>query len=102
MAAALWFRYAGNRSLPDENGIVSLLNEEGLARARQLGLLVRLAFGITGSLMGVLPHTRLQLGKDALSLEIPIAKKALAAEPVHKRLSAAADAVEKRPQILFI
>jgi exopolyphosphatase/guanosine-5'-triphosphate,3'-diphosphate pyrophosphatase len=102
MAAAVWFRYAGNRSLPDESGIAWLLGEENLTRARQLGLLARLAFGISGSLTGVLPHTRLQLGKDALSLEIPMAKKALAAEPVHKRLAAAADALEKRPQILFI
>ena len=88
--------------LPDENGIAWLLTDDGLAHARQLGLLVRLAFGITGSLTGVLPHARLQLGKDALSLEIPIAKKALAAEPVHKRLAAAADTLGKRPQILFI
>ena len=102
MAAAAYFRYAGIRSLPDENGIAWLLTDDGLAHARQLGLLVRLAFGITGSLTGVLPHTRLQLGKDALSLEIPIAKKALAAEPVHKRLAAAADTLGKRPQILFI
>lgn len=102
IAAAVYFRYAGSRSLPDENSIASLLSEEGVSLARQLGLLVRLAFGITGSLSGVLPHTSLQLGKDTLSLEVPIARKAIAAEPAHKRLAAAADALGKRPEILFI
>ena len=99
MAAALFVRYAGNRSLPDETGIASLLNEERLRFARKIGLAARLAFGITGSLSGLLSKTKLELGKDSLVLQLPVSRKALAAEPVSKRLAVLADALGKKPQI---
>jgi exopolyphosphatase / guanosine-5'-triphosphate,3'-diphosphate pyrophosphatase len=101
MAAAVFFRYAGDRSLPDDAGIASLLNDDGLAMARQIGLAARLAFGVSGSLRGVLPQTGLQATKDAVVLQLPSARKALAAEPVNKRLAALAEAFGKRPQTVL-
>lgn len=99
MAAAVYFRYAGDRALPEEDRIVSLLSEESLSFARQTGLAARLAFGISGSLRGILPLTRLQLSKDAVILHLPAQRKALAAEPVSKRLDALAGAFSRRPQV---
>jgi exopolyphosphatase / guanosine-5'-triphosphate,3'-diphosphate pyrophosphatase len=101
MAAAVFFRYAGDRSLPGGDGLASLLKDDGLALARQIGLAARLAFGISGSLRGVLPQTRLQVVKDALVLQLPASRRALAAEPVNKRLATLADSFGKRPQIVF-
>ncbi len=102
MAAAVYFRYAGNRSFPDEKGVASLISDENLEFARAVGLAARLAFGITGSVCGILPQTKLRPGKEALVLEISGARRALAAEPVNKRLSALADAIDKKPQISFV
>ena len=101
MAAAVFFRYAGDRSLPDDAGIASLLNDDGLAIARQIGLAARLAFGVSGSLRGVLPQTGLQATKDAVVLQLPSTRKALAGEPVNKRLAALAAAFDKRPQTVL-
>jgi hypothetical protein len=64
-------------------------------------LAARLAFGITGALSGLLGKTKLELGKDNLVLQLPASRKALAAEPVSKRLAALADAIGKKPQIAF-
>ena len=99
MAAALFLRYAGNRSLPDDTDVTSLMSEESLMFARKIGLAARLAFGITGSLSGLLSKTKLELGKDSLVLQLPESRKALAAEPVGKRLAALAGAIGKKPQI---
>ncbi len=101
MAAAVYFRYAGDRSLPDDYGMASLLNDDGLALAQQIGLAARLAFGVSGSLRGVLPQTGLQLTKDSVVLQLPSTRKALAAEPVNKRLAALAEAFGKRPQTVL-
>jgi exopolyphosphatase/guanosine-5'-triphosphate,3'-diphosphate pyrophosphatase len=101
MAAALFLRYAGDRALPDEAGVTSLLTDETAEFVRTIGLAARLAFGITGALSGLLGKTRLELGKDSLVLQLPGSRKALAAEPVSKRLAALADAVGKKPQIAF-
>lgn len=101
MAAAVFLRYAGDRSLPDDTGVASLPSEESLDFARKIGLAARLAFGITGSLSGLLPKIRLELSKDSLVLQLPASRKALAAEPVSKRLAALAEAVGKKPQIAF-
>lgn len=99
MAAALYFRYAGGNTLPEEDRIASLLTEESTGFAWQMGLAARLAFGISGSLRGILPVVRLQLTKDAVILHLPANRKALAAEAVNKRLDALADAFGKKPQI---
>jgi exopolyphosphatase/guanosine-5'-triphosphate,3'-diphosphate pyrophosphatase len=81
--------------------VASLPSEESLDFARKIGLAARLAFGITGSLSGLLPKIRLELSKDSLVLQLPASRKALAAEPVSKRLAALAEAVGKKPQIAF-
>lgn len=99
MAAALYFRYAGDRELPEEDGIASLLDDESLHFARVMGLAARLAFGISGSLRGILPVVQLQLTRDAVILQLPPNRKALAAESVNKRLDGLAEAFGKKPQI---
>jgi exopolyphosphatase/guanosine-5'-triphosphate,3'-diphosphate pyrophosphatase len=102
MAAAVYFRYAGDRSFPDASGMASLISEENLEFSRSMGLAARLAFGITGSISGILPHTKLRPGRETLVLEMPSARQALAAEPVSKRLSALADAMDKKSQISLL
>ena len=101
MAAAAFFRYAGDRSLPGDNIMAALVSDDALAFARQMGMAARLAFGISGSLRGVLSQTRLQLTKDSIVLELPEARKALIAESVSKRLAGLANVVGKRPQTAF-
>ena len=69
--------------------------------AKTLGLTWRLAFALSASAAGELPHYRLRLTPNRLILEIPRRREAIAADPVTKRLNALASALGRRGEILI-
>ncbi|HXJ00096.1 MAG TPA: Ppx/GppA phosphatase family protein [Micropepsaceae bacterium] len=98
MASAVYYRYAGDNDFPEETGVAGLLGVEGSAAAQQIGVTARLAFGLSGAIEGELPRIKLQLSRDAVTLEVPPSKKALLGETVHKRLADLAEAFGRKPQ----
>jgi exopolyphosphatase/guanosine-5'-triphosphate,3'-diphosphate pyrophosphatase len=98
MASAAYYRYTGDDDFAEKTGVASLLSEEDAVKAEQIGLAARLAFGLSGAIEGELPYAKLLLNKDTLMLELPVAKKALLGETVHKRLADLADAFGRKPQ----
>jgi exopolyphosphatase/guanosine-5'-triphosphate,3'-diphosphate pyrophosphatase len=102
MASAVYHRYAGDDDFPEVKGVPGLLGAEGAVKAQQIGLAARLAFGLTGAIEGELPHAKLLLGKETLTLELPSSKKALLGESVEKRLGDLADAFGRKAQTVVI
>jgi exopolyphosphatase/guanosine-5'-triphosphate,3'-diphosphate pyrophosphatase len=102
MATAVYYRYAGDGDFPEETGVGGLLGAEGAVLAQQIGLAERLGFGLSGALEGELPDMNLVLTKDTLVLEVPLAKRALLAETVNKRLTELADAFGRKAQTAVI
>ena len=98
MASAAYYRYAGDDNFPEETGVAGLLGAEGAVVAQQIGLAARLAFGLSGAVEGELPKIKLHLAKEAVTLEMPVSKKALLGETVDKRLADLADAFNRKPQ----
>jgi exopolyphosphatase/guanosine-5'-triphosphate,3'-diphosphate pyrophosphatase len=98
MASSVYYRYAGDDDFPEETGVAGLLGPEGAVAAQQIGVAARLAFGLSGAIEGELPRIKLHLTKDAVTLEIPSAKKALLGETVHKRLADLAEAFSRKGQ----
>jgi len=86
MAAAVYYRYAGDEELPKETPIANLLGPEGAATAQQIGFAARLGFGISAALEGELSGTGLYMNRDTILLRMPDSKKALLGETVQKRL----------------
>ena len=71
LALAVLVRYGGNEDDRMVEQVRTLLDEARLARARIIGLALRLAHTISGAAAGLLSQTRLKLEKDALQLRVP-------------------------------
>jgi exopolyphosphatase/guanosine-5'-triphosphate,3'-diphosphate pyrophosphatase len=102
MAAAVYYRYAGDEELPKETGIANLLGAEGAAAAQQIGFAARLGFGISGALEGELADTSLQMSRDAIVLKMPDSKKALLGETVQKRLDELGEVFGRKGQSVTV
>jgi exopolyphosphatase / guanosine-5'-triphosphate,3'-diphosphate pyrophosphatase len=96
MAGAVYCRYAGNGDFPESSGVAELLGPEDAALALKIGLSARLAFGLMGVVGDELNEFALSLSKDAVTLEIPAARKALLSEIATKRLDTLADALGRK------
>jgi exopolyphosphatase/guanosine-5'-triphosphate,3'-diphosphate pyrophosphatase len=98
MAAATYYRYAGDEDFPEETGIGSLLGAEGFVTAQQIGLAARLGFGISGALEGELPDASLQMTRDMIVLKMSDSKKTLLGETVQKRLDELGEVFGRKTQ----
>ncbi len=96
MAGAVFCRYAGNGDFPQNSGLNELLSEEDGRLALKIGLCARLAFGLLGVVEDELSEFPLSFSKEAVTLEIPSARKALAGEIAAKRLDAVAAAFGRK------
>jgi len=96
IATAVYYRYAGEDDFPEDTGIGGLLGAEGGVLALQIGLAMRLAYGISGAIEEQLPSMPLHLTKETLTLEVPAKKKALLGEGVAKRLNNLAEALGRK------
>jgi exopolyphosphatase/guanosine-5'-triphosphate,3'-diphosphate pyrophosphatase len=101
IATAVFHRYSGDEDHPREIGLGDLLSEEDGALALRIGLSVRLAFSLSASAVGELPHYRLRMTPTRLLLEITSRREMIAGEPVQKRLGELAAVFGRKGEILI-
>jgi exopolyphosphatase / guanosine-5'-triphosphate,3'-diphosphate pyrophosphatase len=97
MALAMLIRYGGEEEDRMVAPVRTLLDERGLARARVIGLGLRLAHTLCGGAPGLLPQTRLKLNDKALTLEVPTDGAIFLSEAVERRFTRLARALGVKP-----
>jgi len=78
-----------------------LLDPDFADKARTVGLALRLAYRISGSVAGLLPHSSLKIKKKTLALVFDKSQSRLAGEIVEKRFQTLADALGLEPRLEF-
>ncbi|HEX3673938.1 MAG TPA: Ppx/GppA family phosphatase [Rhizomicrobium sp.] len=101
IATAIFHRYSGDEDFPREIGAHDLLSAEDDLRARRIGLAARLAFALSASTKGELPHYKLRMTPTRVLVEVSRRRGAIAGEPVQKRLGALASCFERKGEILI-
>ncbi len=86
LALSVFFRHAGLIREELSPRLRELANRRLLERARILGAAMRVAYMVSASMPGVLPHTPLKVERGRLVLRMPGAFSALAGERVSSRL----------------
>jgi len=101
IATSVFHRHSGDEDFPREIANAELLNADDEARALRMGLACRLAFSLSGSSSGALPHYVLRVTPAKIILEVPRRQEAIAGEPVQKRLGSLAAAFGRKGEILI-
>lgn len=101
IAAAVYYRYSGDEDFPRELALGELLSADDTALARRIGLAARLAFSLSASAVGELPHYKLRLTPTRVLLDVPRRRASIAGEPVQKRLGDIAAALGRKGEILI-
>lgn len=71
IAASVFYRYSGDEDFPRELALGELLSPDDAALARRIGLSARLAFALSASAMGELPHYKLRMTPTRVLLDVP-------------------------------
>lgn len=100
LALALVARYGGGVHRKVLAGARALLAEDEARRAQILGLALRLAVYLSGSVPAVLAQSALRMTDDALCLELSPGAEIYLGAVVRRRLDALATALGRRPEIL--
>ncbi len=100
IATAIYYRYAGEDDFLEDLNVAGLLGEGGATQALRVGLASRLAYSLTSSIEGELPHMPLKLTSETVTLQIPPKRKALMGETVAKRLDQLAEAFGRRAEVV--
>ncbi len=101
IAAAVYHRYSGDEDFPGQLALARLLDSDDAMLARRIGLAARLAYALSASALGELPHYKLRLTSSRVLLEVPRCRASVAAEPVQKRLGNVAAALGRKGEILI-
>jgi exopolyphosphatase / guanosine-5'-triphosphate,3'-diphosphate pyrophosphatase len=99
MALAVLVRYDGD---PDDKMVAphrKLLDEDRHARARVIGLALRLAHTLSGGAPGLLPQTRMKFKNGHLILEVPGDSAVFRSEAVERRFKTLARSMDLKPKI---
>jgi exopolyphosphatase/guanosine-5'-triphosphate,3'-diphosphate pyrophosphatase len=99
IATAIFHRYSGDGDFPEPVGAHALLDSEDERAARQIGLAARLGFALSASAVGELPHYQLKMTSGKVVLRVPGSRRAVASDPVQKRLSALAASLGRKGEI---
>src|SRR6185437_14722260 len=99
IATAIFHRYSGDEDFPTTAGIVGLLDSRDTKLALQFGLAARLGFALSASAPGELPQYPLWATGKRVLLNIPPRRAAVAGDPVRKRLSALAQAMDTHGEL---
>jgi len=100
IATAIFHRYSGDEDFPGDIGFGDLLSAEDSALAVRIGLAMRLAFSLSASAAGQLPHYGLRLTPARVLLDVPGRRAMIAGEPAQKRLAALASLLGRKGEIL--
>jgi exopolyphosphatase/guanosine-5'-triphosphate,3'-diphosphate pyrophosphatase len=101
IATAIFHRYSGDEDFPREIHAHDLLSADDDLAARRIGLAARLAFALSASSTGELPHYKLRMTPTRVLVEVARRREAIAGEPVQKRLGALATAFDRKGEILI-
>lgn len=101
IATAVFHRYSGDEDHPREIDLGDLLSEEDGLAALRIGLAARLAFALSASAVGELPHYRMRMTPSRVLLEVSRRREMIAGEPVQKRLAALAAAFGRKGEIII-
>ncbi|MGZ5988769.1 MAG: Ppx/GppA phosphatase family protein, partial [Rhizomicrobium sp.] len=101
IASSVFHRHSGDEDFPRDIANADLLNADDEARALRMGLACRLAFALSGSSAGALPHYALRVTPAKIVLDVPRREEAIAGEPVQKRLGALAAVFGRKGEILI-
>jgi exopolyphosphatase/guanosine-5'-triphosphate,3'-diphosphate pyrophosphatase len=101
IATAVFHRYSGDEDFPREMALGGLLGESETILALRIGLAARLAFALSASAQGELPHYRLRVTPTRVLLEVSRRRGMVAGEPVQKRLGAVAALLGRKGEILI-
>jgi exopolyphosphatase/guanosine-5'-triphosphate,3'-diphosphate pyrophosphatase len=101
IATAVFHRYSGDEDFPREYAAAGLLSKDDEEHAIRLGLAARLAFSLSASAVGELPHYTLRMTPTRVLLDVPARRETIAGEPVQKRLGALAEAFDRKGEILI-
>jgi exopolyphosphatase/guanosine-5'-triphosphate,3'-diphosphate pyrophosphatase len=93
---ALHARYGGNPDAPILGRILGLIDEPTFARARSVGLGLRLAYTLSGGAPGLVGGATLEVDDTTLALTVPEHTALYTGEAVQRRLDALGRAVGKR------
>ena len=96
LAVALHARYGGNADANILSRISGLIDEATFARARSVGLGLRLAYTLSGGAPGLVGHATLEVDETTLALTVPEHTAIYTGEAVQRRLDALGRAVGKR------
>jgi exopolyphosphatase/guanosine-5'-triphosphate,3'-diphosphate pyrophosphatase len=99
LARVGYHRHEGKGEPQMLGNVTGLIGERDHERALVLGLALRLAFTLSGATMGMLPKTKLEAGKNTLTLAVPRRHEPLIGEVVVKRLGALARAIGRKGDI---
>ncbi|MBY0404049.1 MAG: Ppx/GppA family phosphatase [Cyanobacteria bacterium] len=101
LALAIYVRYVGRLGKKDLlDPYLSLLSEEAMVRAEQLGLVLRLAELLSRGALHILPKTQLEKINGMLTLSIPTTYSVLLSDHVLEALKALAKALKCQSKIL--
>ena len=92
IASALHARYGGAADDPVKAATRKLLDDDGAAEARALGLALRLAYTLSGGALELLDQVRLIREPSGITLELPPTGNLFVGEAVQRRLDALARA----------
>ncbi|HWK43320.1 MAG TPA: Ppx/GppA family phosphatase [Stellaceae bacterium] len=102
LATALHARYGGAPDAVVVAPVRKLLAPEAEARARAVGLALRLGYTLTGGVAQMIGETRLLLDPTTVTLEVPAGGSLYAGEAVQRRLDALGRALNRRTAILAL
>jgi exopolyphosphatase/guanosine-5'-triphosphate,3'-diphosphate pyrophosphatase len=100
IATSIYYRYSGDEDFPQEAQLGTLFGPEAATTALRLGLSMRLAFALSASAPGELPHYRLRMTPTRVILEIPRRRAQIAGDAVQKRLAALAGNLGRKAEII--
>ncbi|MGC6511668.1 MAG: hypothetical protein ACON4J_02730 [Parvibaculales bacterium] len=103
MANALLYRHNGSSKYPDTHaprGFIPM-RDKALKLSGALGLCLRLADSLSGSMSGLLMKTRLHQSEEWLILEVPKKHEKLVRGQVEKRLLKLAEHLRLKPEVKF-
>jgi exopolyphosphatase/guanosine-5'-triphosphate,3'-diphosphate pyrophosphatase len=100
LAMAIFHRYAG--SVPDSQlpAIHQFMSSRLRFRARILGAAMRLAYGISAAMPGVIPRTEVVREGERIVLHIPRDLQALDGEAIRRRLDQLADLADQASTVV--
>lgn len=101
LACALFHRYAGKSSLPEESPILRLMDDEQTEAALRLGLALRLGAVLSARAPSLLGQARLAVEDGKLVLTLSQGARDLAADTTEKRLGQLAGALGVESKIAF-